>query len=762
MRRWGSLFLCIGFGLLTAGCPKGQPDFNQGKKAETLQDYDAAYVFYQKAVKADPYNAAFKIKLNSMRFEASQQHIKVGVELRKKGDLQGAAGEFQRAQTIDPASAIAEQELRKTVDMITEKNRAADAEAEPAPDPNEQPLAAMPPEIKPFSRAAINLKMSDDAKIVFGTIGKLAGLTVIFDPDFPARRISVELNNVTMEQALEIVSLQSKAFVKPVTENIIFVIPDQPQKRRDYEEQIVKTFYLSNTVQAQDLTEIVTGLRQLLDLKRLQQLNSQNAIIIRDTPDKLTLAEKMIRDIDKAKPEVVVQVEVLEARTDRLRDLGILPGQSASIAINTNSSTTNNTNTSTAANNGITLNKLRHLNQSDVALTLPSATANAVLSDTNTKIIQNPEIRSIDGQTAKLKIGDRIPIATGSFSSGLGLAGGTAGGGISPLVNTQFTYLDVGVIIDITPRVHPNRDVSLKLKVEISSHTGDESIGGITQPIISQRTIEHDIRLREGETSVLAGLVQRTETKSLNGWPGLAKLPLLHYLFSDEKKDVQEDEVLIVLTPRIVRIPEWTKANLRSMYSGTETTVQVRRESEIHAPAQPPPAKPEQPAANQNMGAAMPAPAPGAMAPTAGAPQGAAAAKLRFEPQSVSLKVGQAATIGLVVDNVNDLFSIPLLLQFNPAVISIEEVRHGGFLSGGTQEIAIVQQVFKDKGQAIISATRQPNTPGVSGSGTLIGIVVKGIAAGSSNLSIVQVNAKDSQQKAIPLVSSEATLQVQP
>jgi general secretion pathway protein D len=607
--------------------------------------------------------------------------------------------------------------------------------------------------------------MSDDAKVVFNTIGKLAGLTVIFDPDFPARRITVELNNVTMEQALEIVQLESKSFVKPVTENIIFVIPDQPQKRRDYEEQIVKTFYLSNTVQAQDLTEIVTGLRQLLDLKRLQQLNSQNAIIIRDTPDKLMLAEKMIRDIDKAKPEVIVQVEVLEARTDRLRDLGILPGQSASIAINPNtSSTTSSSSSTTATNSGVTLNQLRHLNGSDLAFTLPSATANAVLSDTNTKIIQNPEIRSIDGQTAKLKIGDKIPIATGSFSSGLGLAGGTAGG-ISPLVNTQFTYLDVGVNIDITPRVHPNRDVSLKLKVEISSHTGDQSIGGITQPIISQRTIEHDIRLREGEASVLAGLVQRTETKALNGWPGLAKLPLLHYLFSDEKKDIQEDEVLIVLTPRIVRIPEWTKANLRSMYSGTETTVQVRRESEIRAPAQQPASKSEQPpVANQNMGAATPSPAPGAAAPAAGAVQGAAVAtaKMRFEPQSLSLKVGQTATIGVVVENVNDLYSIPMLLQYNAAVLSIEEVRHGGFLSGGTQEIAIVSQHFKDKGQSIISATRQPNTPGVSGSGTLIGIVVKGIAPGSSNLSIVQVNAKDSQQKLIPLVTSEATLQVQP
>src|ERR1700674_4254747 len=753
MRRWGSLCLCVSFGLLASGCPKGKTDYSQGKKAESLEDYDTALAYYQKALKAEPHNANYKIKLNQIRFEAGQLHVRQGLSLRKKGDLQGAATEFQRAGAIDPSSPVAEQELRKTVEMIAEKNRAADAAAEPPTDPSQPSLAAMPPEIKPLSRAPINLKMSNDAKIVFDTIGKLAGLTIIYDPDFPARRIPVDLNNVTLEQALEIVSMESKAFWKPVTENIIFVVPDQPQKRRDYEEQVVKTFYLSNTVQPQDLTEIVTGLRQLLDLKRIQQLNSQNAIIVRDTPDKLLLAEKMIRDIDKAKPEVVVQVEVLEARTDRLRDLGILPGQTATIAINPNSSTTSSTSgtTSTPTNNGINLNHLRHLNAPDYLVTLPSLTANAVLSDSNTRIIQNPEIRSLDGQTAKLRIGDRIPIATGSFSSGLGGVAGGVAGGISPLVNTQFTYLDVGVNIDLTPRVHPNRDVSLKLKVEVSAHTNDVSIGGITQPVISQRVIEHDIRLKEGEVSILGGLVQRTDSKTLEGWPGLAKLPLLRYLFSHDKTDHQEDEVLIVLTPRIVRIPEWTKANLRPLYSGSETNVQVKRESEIRAPVQQPATSP-QAQTNQNMGAGVPTPAPGA----------AAADKIRFEPQSLSLKAGQTATIGVVVENVSDLFSIPLLLQYNPAVISVEEVQHGGFLSGGTQEIAIVQQVFKEKGQAIISATRRPNTPGVSGSGTLIGIVVKALAPGSSNLSIVQVNAKDSQQKLIPLITSEAALQVQP
>jgi general secretion pathway protein D len=756
MQRWGMFVLSIGVGLLVMGCPKGQPDYHQGLKAETLQDYDAALAYYQKAVKADPFNANFKIKLNQIRFEDGEMHIKHGLELRKRGDLQGAAGEFQRAQAIDPSSPIAEQELRQTVEMIAAKNQENDAAAEPPADLNNPPLAALPPQIKPLSHAPITFKSSNDAKIVFDTIGKLAGLTVIYDPDFPARRITVDLNNLTMEQALDIVCLESKAFWKPVTENIIFVIPDQPQKRRDYEEQVVKTIYLSNTVQPQDLTEIVTGLRQLLDLKRLSQVNSQNAIIVRDTPDKIMLAEKMVHDIDKAKPEVIVQVEVLQARTDRLRDLGVLPGQQASVTFNPGGTATTPAGGTPTSTTVLTLNQLKHLSTADYSVTLPGATANAVLTDTYTKIIQNPEIRSVDGQTAKLKIGDRIPVATGSFQAGVGV-GSTGGAGfVNPLVNTQFTYLDVGVNVDITPRVHPNHEVSLKVVIDVSSQTGTATIGGIQQPIISQRKIENDIRLKEGESNILGGLFERTDTRTLNGWPGLAKVPILRYLFSEDKTDNEEDEVFIVMTPRIVRIPEWTKANLQGLYSGSETNVQVKRESEVRAPSQQP-APVSQPPANAT------AAAPGAGSATA--PSGAnQPAKIRFEPSTLSLKTGETQTIGIVVENVSDLFSIPLLLQYNPAVISIEEVQHGGmgFLSGGTQEIAIVYQPIKDKGQAIISATRRPNTPGVNGNGTVFGIVVKALAPGSSNLSIVQVNAKDSQHKTIPLVTSEATLQVQP
>jgi general secretion pathway protein D len=325
MRRWGKIAVCLGIALLAAGCPKGQKDYDAGQKANDLSDFDDAYAYYQKALKTDPNNASYRIKVDQARFDAGQMHMQRGYAQRKKGDLQAALGEFQRALFIDPASSVADQEIKRTTEQIAENSAAAEAAAQPEPEMGNAPLASRPPELKPLSNAPITMSYSNEAKMVYDTIGKLAGLTVIYDPDFVAKQVKGQLNNVTLEQALDIVSLQAKAFWKPVTENIIFVVPDQPQKRRDYEEEVVKTFYLGNTVQPQDITEIVTGLRQLLDMKRLQQLNSQNAIIARDTPDKLALAEKMIRDIDKAKPEVLIQVEVVQARTDRMRALGILP-----------------------------------------------------------------------------------------------------------------------------------------------------------------------------------------------------------------------------------------------------------------------------------------------------------------------------------------------------------------------------------------------------------------------------------------------------
>ena len=750
------------------GCPQANQDYNAGRKAENLQDYDTALVDYDRALRADPGNAEYKLRLAQMRFEAAQFHVEQGEKDLKKGDLQAALGEFQKAQGIDSSNTSAEQEAARTIQMIAAKN-AANAPKPPVAPDETQELLPSPPELKPMSREPINLKMTNDSRVVFETITKLAGLSVIFDPDFTSRRITVELPNVTLEQALDDVALESKAFWKPLSNSVIFVAPDNPQKRKDVEDEEVQTFYLSNTVTPQEITEIVTGLRQLLDLRRLTQVNAQNAIVIRDTPDKLALASKIISDIDKAKPEVLVHVQVLSASVDRLRDLGILPGQSIAVAFNPtcanqpNSTTSGGTCTSSTTGTGttgttnplqITLSNLKNISAADYSVTLPGATANAILTDDKTKLIQDPEVRVSDGEKATLTIGDKVPIATGSFQAGVGVGVGGGAGVVNPLVNTQFQYLDVGVKIDVTPRVHPDGDVSMKLSVEISALAGSSNIGGINQPIISTRKIEHDIRLKDGEASVLGGLIERTETKNVNGIPGLGEIPGIKYFFSDNSNEIQENDVLLVLTPHVIRMPSITAENLRTLAAGTDTNARVYREDD------------EASAGPNSTGASIPAFEPQSatpqMASQPSAPaQAATAAQLHFDPARVVLKAGDTANIGLAVTNVNDLFSIPLLIHYDPAIVEVEDVGDGGFLSGSDQGIAIVHSIDQQHGQLIISATRKPNTPGVNGSGTLVGIKLRGLAPGTTALQVLQVNARDSQQHTIPMVSSEATVQVQ-
>ncbi|HKV47171.1 MAG TPA: cohesin domain-containing protein [Candidatus Acidoferrales bacterium] len=767
MRRITCAFALAFAAIVLAGCPKNSnQDFEAGRKAEAIDDYDTALVHYDRALRDQPTNAEYKLRALHMRMVDAQYHVEQGEKAFQGGDLQTALSEFQRAQNVDPSNEAASQGMKKTVAAITAKNSPPSAAKE---NTDQEGFLEAPPELKPLSRAPISIKATEDSRMIYQTIASLAGLTVEFDPTLTSRRISVDLAGVTLEQALDAVDMESGDFWQPLTGTVIFVAPDNPQKRRDLEPEVVKTFYLANTDTAQDLTEIVTSLRQLLDLRRVQPIASQNAIVIRDTPDKIALAGKIIDDADKAKPEVLIHVQVLTANRDRLRDLGILGGQSATLTFNprcqlqspnnssnctsasSGSGSGSGTNGSAANAAGIALNQLKNLSTGDYELSLPGATVNAVLTDNQTRIIQDPEMRITDGTKATLTVGEKIPVATGSFQAGVGVSTTS----VSPLVNTQFTYQDVGVKIVVTPRIHPDGSITLAQTIDISSLAGSQNIGGINQPIIANNEVDHTVRLQDGYSSVLGGLITRTETKNLNGYPGVSQLPLLKYMFADNSNQVQDNEVLIVLTPHIVRFPSITNANLETIASGTDTNARVYRSDEDPLPSTTNVnASNQQPAAVGPPQAAVPGPA---QPNTPGAPTPGAAAQLHFDPANTTMKVGDSTVIGVAVSGVNDLYSIPLMIHYNPAVLSVQEVRDGGFLS---QPDVILQHVDEKQGEVVINAARG-KTPGVNGAGTLIGLVVRAIAPGTSSLQVLQVNAKNSQQQSIPVAPFEATIQVQ-
>src|SRR6266496_4348908 len=500
--------------------------FKKGKDAEARQNYEQAYEYYKQAYDLKPKDLAYRAAYERLRFYAGASHVKRSQLLRDSGKLDEALAEFQKAVEVDPSSPIAQQEIRRTQQMIYAAKAPGPKAAAPAPSGLQQRVqeAQGPVELAAISNIPITLKLTEDTKAIYETIGKLAGVNVLFDPDYTSRRVKIELNGVTLNQALEITALESKTFWRPVTPNTIFIAADTPAKRKELEQSVLRTFYLTNLSTPTELQDVTNTLRQILEINRVQQLPTQGAIIVRGTPDQIALAEKLIGDIDKARPEVVIEVAVMQVNRDKLRQLGIQWPSTSTVTLNTKGATTSGD--TTTSSSSLTINDLASLDARNFGISVPSATATFLMSDANTKVIQNPQIRALDGQKASLKIGDRVPVATGSFQPGIG------GVGINPLVNTQFQYLDVGVNIDITPRVHAGREVTLKIALDISAVTSHTNIGGIDQPVIGQRKIEHEIRLKDGEMNLLGGMLEDQQTKALTGIPGLANVPILKYLFS--------------------------------------------------------------------------------------------------------------------------------------------------------------------------------------------------------------------------------------
>jgi general secretion pathway protein D len=757
VRSWSGA-LALGVVLLLAACHKGPQAVQDPAKAETAENYDEALRGYDQALKQHPQDAHYKLKDYQMRFEASQQHVKRGIAFLEQQQNLQALAEFQTALAIDPSSMVAKQEAEYTQRLIA-ASRPQGAPVLPA-QPSQTPAAGQPakqenpatkpasaiqeegglleepPALAPFSKEPVSLKMTADARMAFQTIGKLAGVNVIFDPDFQDKKISVDLINVTIQQALNVACVEGKAFWKPISSNIILVLPDTPGKRKEQEEQVLKKIYLQHTQSAQEIADITTGLQQMLELRHVQALPRDNAILIRDTPAKILLASKLIQDSDRGKAEMVIQISVLQVRRDRARSLGIQPAGQTTLAFNPL--------IPLGPAGTVALDNLSKITAGDFNLAIPNAAVAALMSDSGTKIIQNPEVRVSDGESARLRVGDRIPIATGSFA---------VASGASPIVNTQFQYVDVGVNIDLVPHVHPDHSISMKLGVEVSSLNGQVNIGGVLQPIISQRRIDHEIRLQEGEVSILGGLAERSQTKSVTGWPGLSRLPLLRYLFSGEDLTNAENEVLIVVRPRLVRMRELTSESLRAMSVGTDMEMQLRQKEAILAPS-PVPAGPGKKAQNEEASVVT-------VAATTDGESDSAQATLKLEPESVRAKVGEPLVEQVRLENVDDLFSASFIVKYDPQALAVEDVRNGDFLSDGTQEVAIIQRIDKENGQATIFTTRQPNTAGVNGKGVLLNLILRHLTNEPATLQITDAGLRNSRQRTIPVNVEHGSVRVE-
>lgn len=793
---WASLAL-LAAALPCAHAQSASRLYKQGRLAELKDDTETAYQDYYRAWQKKPTDEQYKLAYERTRFAAAALHVEQGERLRDQGDYTGALTEFLRAIEIDPSNQLATQDIQATKAKLNAQTPAPSSE----PKTSDDALGdlAPPVELKPISNEPLTLHMAQDSKIVYQAIGKAAGINVLFDPAYNSKSIQVDLNNVTLFDALRIVATVSNTFWRPVTTNTIFVAENSRSKHTELDQQAVETFYLHNVAQQNDFTEVQQVLRNLFQTARINGVSGQNAIVMRGTPDEILLARHLISELDKARPEVVIDVAVMEVSRDLLRNIGLQLPQTAQISFQPSNANlnNNNNNTNTGTDTGttttststttssITLDNLAHLNSTNFAVTIGQAAVNLLLTDTRSRILQNPQIRASDGQEATLKIGERIPIATGSYQTGAATAI------VSSLVNTQFTYIDVGVNLDLKPTIHLDNDVSMKVAVEVSATNGSTNISGVTEPIITQRKIDQTIRLKDGEANLLGGIQQHQTTWTISGYPGLAELPLLKYFFSTQQKETTDDEIVFLLVPHVVRQEQITPEDVQEVDTGTSNEVEVRHlDAMLQPPAAPPqsapaPAAPAQAAPasftpQSPAGSAGPVPQPPpAQTPATSAPQAAQNAiqqmqqtanagppvSLALSPPQSTQKVGSTFQMAVNMSGGSDVFAVPMQVQYDASKLSLinvdsENRTTTNVLGSDGQAVALVHRDF-GTGNVAIAVSRPPGTKGVTGSGMLCVLTFQAKSAGEASVAVGRPMARNSQQQILQAAGSQAVVHIQ-
>ncbi len=798
---------------------KGDKLRNEARAEELKGNYDHALELAEEAVKEDPSDPAYLLEARRVRFEAGVAHVSNGHKLRDAGRLEDALAEFEKAYAIDPASDMAQQEIKRTREMI-ERYKTGGVAALTYPTLSKEDTktltpaqyarkqsdlragALMPvPELRPLNNELIDLKMvSQRPRVMFETVSKIAGVNVLFDPTYDTdqtiRTASIDLSRTTLDQALNQLSIITKSFWKPLSANTIFVTVDNANKRHDYAEQVVRVFYLSNITAPTEMNEILTVLRTVVDVQKVFQAAAQNALVVRADADTMAIVEKLISDLDKPRAEVIIDVMVMEVSSTYMRSLtaafaptGIntsavfapRPGITTPVAQSTTATTTTGTNTSTGTTatvgttgttsvtgsnvTQIPLSALGHISSADYSLTtLPGATFEAVLSDSSTRVLQAPQIRAVSNTKAELKIGTRVPTASGSFQASVATTG------VSPLVNTQFTYLDVGVNLNILPQVMENSEVSMHVDLDISQVNTTVNLGGINEPEIGQNKITTDIRVKDNEVNLIGGIIQQTDSKTTTGIPGLAGLPIVGNLFSGHSVEKDRTELVIALIPHVVRGQDIDATNMRGIASGTIGQVHVTYAPRVPAaadepqdrrvitapasPALPPPVVTAPPAP---VPVTPPVPGPPATAPPITAPPitapipaqparvqspvpASGPARVTFQPATMSTQLGSTIMVTIAGDNISDMTGAAAQLQFDPKILRINNIVSGDLPQRNTAPLTATKNIVNESGQADMSVRRGPTDGGISGGGALFTVVFQAVGRGTTNVSMASAS----------------------
>jgi general secretion pathway protein D len=803
-RRQATLVVALALiAAMASGCGAAR-SYRSGQQAAAMGDWDTAVAHYRQALQDDPDRTEYKIALERAMQAASLFYLERARRADEAGDLETAVAAYRKVYEYDPGNRNAMLRAAEIDRLMRDRAEAA----RPRP-----PIEAMRetarqrsalPTLDPTSQDPIAMKfVQSGSQDVITFLGSAFGINVVFEQAFQSRQITIDIDGLTLEEALAQVMAASGTFYKIINPKTIMVIPDTPPKRTQYEELVVRTFYLSHA----DATEVLQTVQNILQIPnvaaqpRVLANKTQNSLTVRASHRVMNIIEQIIRNNDRPRAEIVIDVEILEVNRARARDIGLNLSQYAVGSIFSPEAPPG----AGAQGGGVTtapfnLNTItRGISAADFYLTVPQAVVNFLASDSTTKIIAKPQMRGMEGQELTLDLGDEIPVPSTTF-------GGFAGGGLTTIPINQFTYRTVGVKLRFNqPRVTLEGEIISEMEVESSTLGGNINVAGQSLPTFGTRRVKTVLRLREGESHMLAGLIREDQRRDLIGFPGILRTPLLRRLFGSTSDQISQTDIVFLLTPRLVRTSEVTQDNLDPIYIGSQQNLGLTGPPPLIAPpegaapgpdgaavvpqpgavAQPLDVLPQQPqfGAVADSPSVLPATPPPTVTPpvppeqvppvpveappispaepaAAAAPAPGPTARITVTTPGPEFQVGGGPyTVPISMTGAQRVATVSLTVTYNPSVLRVRSVQEGSFLKQGGAQASFTQQVDQAAGRVDIAIVRSGDGAGASGSGLLAALVFEPVAAGQSAITPSGV-ASNPEQGTVGLQLVPATVTV--
>jgi general secretion pathway protein D len=743
--------------------------FKKGTEEARKGHWDAAVIHYTRATRENPDNIEYRMALQRALAESARIHLSEGRKKLAAEDLEGAIEEIQLAVDLDPTNRYAQDELAEAKRQLKERDaliqEVSEFEQRRA---RVRELFQTQPVLEPSSTAPINLKFAQDTSLqkIFEVLSKLSGINVLFDESFRDKRVTIDLADVSFREALDKLVMVNRLFYKVVDPSTIIIVPDNAQKHRQYDDLALKTFYIVNA----EVNTVANMLRTIAGIQRVQPNPELKSITVRATPDQIAVAERIVQLNDKTKSEIILDIEILAINRTKALEFGLRFSEYAvGLTYQPAGSTVDQGNTT------VRLNRLANVDTSDFLMSFPSSAIYRFFKSTSeVTVLSAPKLRATEGQPATLSIGREVPIPVTSFVSQFGQPGALP---TTPV--TSFQYRNVGVNIVITPKVFVDGEIELELDLETSDQLETRVIGGIELPVFGTRNVKNVVRLRDGETNLIGGLINARQGSSVSGVPGVTDVPILNKIFADNSRASDQQDVVFSITPHIVRAPRVTERDLLALPMGTEQRIKVDTggASPFAPPPEPPappdttpaaapPAVPEEPSEEPSPEATTPTDPttpgePPATEPAEAEPEPprrpSGPVSMLFSPPTASAAVGEIVELVLVAGGADGLSSGNITITFDATVLDAVDVRPGPFLSIDGRQTDFVPVI--EPGQVRIQFARQDDTLGLRGSGHIVRLLFEVTNAGPASIVSATGSLMDSQGGVIPASFASARIE---